>query len=357
MNKRAAATLLCMTLVFTAACQNKDISVSNSTEGSLITEESNSTEYSQESKTQETEASTQETLPEPDPPLILSGEAQDQITLEDYDYYEGDNYVLNFERGAVIYGDIALRIELVMADLEGYYGLSYGNEGYEAPSEWKTDYGFYALGRVNRDQSKIDIIICRDVGDGTIQWSTSNEVKLFDADLTPDAQSLGIVYHELTHLLRLRQSPSLGQVLEEGIAIHSADHFSRERGEPYWDMVQFIDTDTMHCMFDDSFILSDPEEAFREANTCDRSGDQIEYQYGIRFVTFLIEEYGPDIVSTLSENAAARTFTDTDNDTIIEIIKESTSDDVFERFAEWLPSGWADYSNGWASYMSGLGLL
>ena len=93
------------------------------------------------------------------------------------------------------------------------------------------------------------------------------------------------------------------------------------------------------------WTLYDPEQAFREANLAPRSAGQIEYQYGIRFVTFLMETYGPDVIQKLGESAAKRSFSEEDNDAIIEVIREATSEDVFEQFGNWVPNGWKKCSD------------
>ena len=349
MNKKVTALLLCMVMIMTSACQD----TGNETTSALETDPAETAETTSES----TEETTEETTAELTPGIELSGNPDDIIPIDQSTYYEGDNYILYFERGAEIHGDIAVQIESIMNDLESFYGMSFDFREYAEPVSWKTDYGFAHLGRVNEDCSKIDIIISKDYQDGRIEWSLPNVVMLFDTDLVPSVQDHGIVYHELTHILRTRQSPMLGKILEEGLACYSQDHFTRAGGESNWTMIQYVDSGNFSSSFDDSVIVNDPEGFFREANVGGRSGEQPEYHYGFRFVTFLIDTYGVGIVDTLNKNARGRDFSEEDNDTIIEIIKESTSDDVFERFATWLPDGWRNWSDSYISYMQSLGLL
>ena len=106
------------------------------------------------------------------------------------------------------------------------------------------------------------------------------------------------------------------------------------------EIMLFDEEDPFVSNYDETAILKDPEQAFREANLTPRSVEQIEYHYGIRFITFLTETYGSDVIRKLGEAASKRSFSEDDNDAIIEVIREATSEDVFEQFGKWLPKGW-----------------
>ena len=270
----------------------------------------------------------------------FSGNAADQVLMEDYGYLEGERYVLYLEKGTTLPGDLKNQMEEIMRMDEQILGLSFSVTDYAKNHHWREEFLGDAFQGIPASEDKVQIMIARDQGDGAIEWSDTNEIMLFDRDFDSKYNTDEVIFHELAHVLRLRQSPHLGQVLEEGIGCYAQYHGSILREKPCWSCLQFIRSETGESRFDDSVIIQDPEAVFREYNIADRSAAQPEYQYGFRFVSFLMEEYGDDILQRLSATATKYQFFETDNDKITEIIKEATSEDVFERFAKWLPEGW-----------------
>ena len=303
----------------------------------------------QEEQTVNTTASEAETETETQDTIVITEEPQ-----QDKGYIEGDNYIIYYGEGALRSDDDALNVEDIMGRLEDMYGMSYDFEGYECPTT-----GLKALlldgnyEDVNTDGEKMEIFVVKDQEDGSIENADSNEIVLFDYDLDEEGMYYGTAVHELTHLLRLRQSPCLGLVMEEGIALYSQDVVTRELGLPDWDMIQFIDSDTYLISYDDSVIVNDPEQAFRDASA---GTDQDNYQYGIRFVYYLVDRYGIGVIDDISATARNYDYSYDDPDTIIAIIKEATDDDVFTNFAQWLPENWTAYSDAYLEYMEPFGI-
>ena len=122
-----------------------------------------------------------------------------------------------------------------------------------------------------------------------------------------------------------------------------------------WDMIQYYDVDGYVVNFGTSEMKNDPEKVFREVNGAERSAEQPEYAYGIRFVHFLFETYGTDVVKKLSDAATKYSFNYDDTAMIIRVLKEATSDDVFTRFAKWLPDGWKNWCAEYKAYMKPYG--
>jgi hypothetical protein len=120
-------------------------------------------------------------------------------------------------------------------------------------------------------------------------------------------------------------------------------------------LIQYYDADGYIVNYDTSEMKKDPEKVFREVNGAPRSKEQPEYAYGIRFVHFLFETYGMDVVKKLSVAAAKYDFSYDDTAAIIRVLKEATSDDVFERFAQWLPDGWKNWCAEYKEYMKPYG--
>ena len=152
------------------------------------------------------------------------------------------------------------------------------------------------------------------------------------------------------------QSLQLGQIFEEGVGVYSEDRITRQMGYPNWDLIQYVNAHGYVEVYDASEIEKDAEKTFREVNVKPRSAEQAHYHYGIRHVTFLTETYGQDAVKKVSETARKYTFTPEDNDTIVKILKETFVEDVFTKFADWLPKGWEHWCDEYAEYMKAYGM-
>ena len=293
-----------------------------------------------------------------EPRITLSGNAADVVQVKENSYYEGDRYVLYFEKGTTIHGDMAKQIEKIMKDEEDLFGLKYEKTEYLASTSQK-DFRKEELGDsfagVNPEREKVDILIMDYKDDGAIEWSDVNTILLFDEDFEAETGGMRTVYHEMGHVLRLRQSPQLGSIIEEGIGNYSEDMLTRKNGIPDWSLMQYYEAGNTEALYDASAIEADPEKAFREINDASRSSTQPEYAYGFRFIHFLRETYGEDVVKKLSETAGRHGFEPKDTDAVIQILKETTSEDVFERFGKWLPEGWKKWCAGYREYMQPFG--
>ena len=335
----------------TTDASSGETTASVSTEAATETEEVPETE-----KATETQEQTQEPgVAAADVSALFTGNFDDFVHLDDYGYIEGDRYLIYLEKDVNVPGDLITRIEEIMALDEKVLGLSFDVSDYAEFSDWRHTYYGDVFDGLPEDNDRIHIMISKETGDGYIEWSDSDEIMLFDQDFDPQYSSGEVIYHELAHVLRLRQSPMLGQVLEEGIAIYAEYNVSMERNTPCWSCIQFVTDEYSTPIFDDSLIREDPEEAFREYNVADRSSGQPEYQLGIRLVSFLVDEYGEDIFAKLSQTAAKYDFEEKDNDKVIAILKEATSDDVFDRFKVWMDEGWKVVNDHIVEYLRGYG--
>ncbi|MBR0146208.1 MAG: hypothetical protein IJM25_06040 [Eubacterium sp.] len=366
--KKATILALALSLCLATACgsgeqettgtEAETVTTKATTEA--VTEAPATTEADTVPATEEmTEEVTEEQRPVPnEPQLSLSGKHEDVTEVKETSYYEGDRFILYFEKGAKVHGDIAEVIGKVIKEEEEVYGLSYADAAYlRANPEylWVLEEFGSDFNGLNNDSEKLNIMIMHYTDDGAIEWSDLNTILLFDEDFEAETNGMKTVYHEMAHLLRLRQSSNLGDILEEGIAIYAEDQLCRKNGIANWDLVQFYDIDGYQANYDASGIQQDPEKMFREINGAERSADQPAYAYGIRFLTFLHETYGADVVKKLTETASKYSFEYDNTDMIIKVLKEATSEDVFERFGKWLPEGWKAWCEGYKAYMKPFG--
>ena len=372
--KKLMPCILVLALSHTTACgsdttkRTDEQSTVTATAAEAITTEKLTTEaettantgYTAEPVTEEpAESVADEPKPVPnEPQLVLSGKHEDVTDVNEISYYEGGRYIIYFQKGTKIHGDIAALIEKVMKEEEDFCGLSYDDRTYlNANPEylWVLEEFGSDFNGLNNDNEKVNIMIVPYEGDGAIQWSDLNTILLFDEDFEEETNGLKTIYHEMAHLLRLRQSSNLGDILEEGIALYAEDNLCRKNNVADWDLVQFYDIDGYIPNYDASDIQNNPEKMFREINDADRSSEQPEYAYGIRFLYFLSETYGTDIIKKLTETAAKYDFEYNDTDMIIKVLKEASSEDVFELFGKWLPEGWKTWCEGYKAYMKPFG--
>ncbi len=337
--KKKIAVILAMTLVLCCSCNAKDTSIKIETTISTQAETS-AKETVSVPETKETEE-----------PSSIPGEKPhiDHGESENYTYHEGRNYFLYVEKGGKVDTGVYPILEQVMKEEEELFGLSYDMQGYEGPiGNFKSFFMGKELEGVNQDHSKMEILISVEQPDGTVEWSSSNELELFDGDLL-DKSTLNVAYHEFAHLLRQRQSPQLGRVLEEGIALYAERVLSEKAHVPDWSYIQYVDTSMV--FFDEDEMLRDPETAFIKTESEEHDGRQNEYQYGVRFMTFLIETYGIGIVKDLGEAAKLVENPYEDCEALVWIIKRCTSPEVFSDFAKWYKENWQKHCDAYYEYM------
>lgn len=356
-NKKLLALVMiaAMLLGAFAGCDSKKEKTETPEETTKAAETENENQAEAAEDEEETVVTTEETYPEPEEPVVtFSGDPDEMITITENSYYEGDLYYICFMEGCVVPGSTPETIELVINELEDLYGMPFEKNDLHQESDWRDSFCDGAFKYVNIDNSKVNIIVLPYPDDGSIEQSFGTEAVLFDCDLDLNGLAFAAVPHELAHVYRAKQSEGLGSIFEEGFAMYAEDQVSRRLGFANWDVVIYKTKGYFNTEYDDSGILADPEGEFIEVNDSPRDTEQANYQYGFRLIAFLMEEYGPDSIKKISENANNHTFEpgiDTNDELVIEIIKESTSDDVFERFAEWLPEGWDNYSEEYVTYM------
>lgn len=315
------------------------------------------TKQTADSTPNDTKSDTVASSPASTAPLLeFNGNADEIVTADKDSYYLGGKYVLYVEAGAKLPGNTPENLDRIMSELEELYKLSFKKTSYIEKEPWLNEYFGNTFNGINTDLDKINILIVRDNGDGAIQWSDKNTLMLFDDDFYFDNGTFDTVYHELAHILRLRQGPNLGQTFEEGIALYAQDRLARTENFPAWSMIQYVSIDGYEPRYDRSQILENPEEEFRRVTLEERSADQVHYHYGFRFITFLEEAYGPEIIDKICEISRKYDFSYDDVDMIIRVIKEAAGDDVFEKFAEWLPDGWYKWCRDYLDYMKQFGL-
>ena len=277
------------------------------------------------------------------PSITLSGDPEDVFTVEEHCFYEGDRYILYFQEGVKVRGDSAIRIEKVMQDLEDTFGMSYDYLENVSDSNWRYRYFDSAFEDVNENEDKVNILVTSYKNDGVIEWAGDNTAAFFEEDVL-DPANVGTLYHELAHVLQIRNSHELGQVFEEGFATYCEYYFTKKAGIPDWSIEVFARDPKCNMNYDESAILQDAEEAFIYETENESGVAQTQYQYGIRFVYFLVDTYGRDAIKKICDDSLTLEYGNDRTDMFVRIIKDGTSKDVFKEFGAWLPEGWAKFS-------------
>ena len=286
--------------------------------------------------------------------VVFSGDPDELVKFDKHTYFEGDDFYIFFQKDTEIPGDTALFVDQIMAELEEVEHMKYSDGEDDGDSYWRDYYFDGQFQGINEDCDKINIFVLNDPENGNIECATVNECILYDDDFTNtgDSGSEGTVYHELAHVLRLRQSPYLGDVMEEGVALYSEYELMKKHGYKDYSMIIYVD-DYANDKLLEKGILEKPERAYWDISYDDDNIEQLDYQYGFRFVCFLYEEYGDDVIKNIGEVASKTKYDDyeTDPSILIEIIKKGTSEDVFEKFGQWLPENWAEKSAECRKYL------
>ena len=275
--------------------------------------------------------------------IEVSGNPEDTFTTTKECYVESDQVVIYLPAGATINGDIVEVTEKVMSDLSETTGLNFNKnvepDGY---TDCKSEYYDEPLfEEINKDNSKINIFVTHDAY--PCVYENTAVVNVSDYDF--EYMSYQTLYHELTHVLHLRNGVDLGSVMDEGYATYLAYVCAMEHGIPAWDAIQYFQP------VEDKVtpIIAGGKDSFKyQMEVKDEN-----YHYGFRFVWYLTETYGEDIVYKLMVEAGRRNFSaaitvgqeektfNHNNELLKEIIISQTSETVFEDFASWNSANWS----------------
>ncbi len=293
--------------------------------------------------------------------ITLSGNANDKFIADKYCYAEGERVVIYFEKGIEVRGDAIKAAEQVMSELEGYTGLKFSKNYLSPGYDPNTIYDFRPemkiFKNVNSDFKKVNIYVV-ELGQ-SVAYSVNTGCVVESEDFDFDESSWQVLYHELSHVLHMKNGVTIGSTLNEGFAIYTKYETMKKGKKASWDTIQYFGNDKIGAD-----ILSKENAGFQYV--FDEKDPN--YQYGFRFVTFISETYGKDAIIKIINDATASGFNDATydmeketrfipetNEQMIKIIKRNTSDDVFVKFAEWVPVNWPKEEQEFWDYMKSIG--
>ena len=291
----------------------------------------------------------------------LSGSADDSFVAQEHCYAESERVVMYFHEGVTVKGDMLVITEKIMDDLSRASGMSF-EKSYEIKEQYDMMGEEFPSGYfdgVNDDEEKINVMIVN-MEDTRVPSALGDVAQLDPRAYDYEYSLYQDIYHELTHVMHMRNYEMMGTVINEGFATYMAERAMKEAKLPPWNSIQYYDP----YDYDDSVVLQGEEgfSLYYQPKTDN-------YQYGFRFVSFLYDEYGDDALPNIMKAAteqgfAGDTYSSTesklladDNEQIKGIIKENTSDDVFERFTKWYKSDWKRLYNEYNSYLRSIGAM
>ena len=291
--------------------------------------------------------------------ITLSGNADDKFIADEYCYAEGERVVIYFEEGVEVRGDMIKIAEQVMSELEDYTGLKYSRNfrGNRFFPIYFFEPEMKIFKNVNSDFKKVNIYVV-DLGK-SLAYANDKGCVVKSKDFDFDESSWRTLYHELSHVLHMKNGVTIGETLTEGFAVHTQYETMKKSKKASWNTVQYFENDKIGAD-----ILSKENAGFQYV--FDEKGPN--YQYGFRFVTFISETYGKDAIIKIINDATVSGFNDATydmeketrfipetNEQMIKIIKKNTSDDVFVKFAEWVPVNWPKEEQEFWDYMKSIG--
>ena len=117
-----AVALMCAAMMITASCSKPVEKETETSASAASTTVSETTSVPETSETSVTTQATETTSAPSEFKIGLSGKAADKTIVDKNSYYEGEDYVIYFEKDSTVYGDTASRIDSVMHDMEELYG-------------------------------------------------------------------------------------------------------------------------------------------------------------------------------------------------------------------------------------------
>ena len=216
---------------------------------------------------------------------------------------ERERFIIYIEEDVVYLKELPDFIEMAMNLMEEETGLSFYTEGY-AP-----------------EKLKINVV------KNSNPFATKSEITVEQMDMhIYDRGYAFVFFHELSHVLQMRNGETDSMVFMEGYA-----KFNETK---YTDMIlkpNIVRSFRLHSYFNrDDSVFRDPEQCFRSFK-----GHEA-YLYGVRIFTYIDEKYGYGKISEIIKIMGERYKEEgASTDQLVQIIKSVTSEEFFSEFRSW----------------------
>lgn len=263
-------------------------------------------------------------------PLILSGNADDVYITTQPEYVETDKVILFLDEGVKLYGNTMDLIEIIFELAEKETGFTLENDSEYAKMRSGGPGGLFGdevFVGVDPSDEKFHIYV--------VPYEKSSACAMYYSivvnpqDLEIEAGEGMAILHEYIHTLHQANGTSMDRTMDEGYATYMAGRIA-DRDEK---ILFNFDSKMNYSGYDNKITKENSEEEFKIIVYPDWE----EYKYGYRFMTFLFENYGENIFKDILEtanNVSENAFVSAAD--MAPIVKQHTSETVFEDFAVWL---------------------
>lgn len=264
-------------------------------------------------------------------PLVLSGDGADEYVTTKPEYIVAEDFILFLDKDMKVKGDVMEQIAQIFQMVEQETGLQFKNDSRFASYTGNDDQWLYdnAFAGVDPKREKFHIYAVADEKCSPCSLTKAIVINQMDLDIAA-GEGMAIV-HELVHSVHAANGVQMNSIMDEGYATYITGQIT----EKSKDIPFHFDADVNYGYYD---VVITPENAEDEfLKEYDDTWNY--YLYGYRFVTFLHETYGEDVFLNILSDAtgnAGEYDVMISNADVIPIIKENTSDAVFEEFAKWL---------------------
>lgn len=310
----------------------------------------------EETLTIENEISEEENKKYPEP-LELSGNPEDVVETDDYEYIIGEKCVIFVDKGCKIPGDLVVVIEDVMTALENETGMTFNNDGFynnEDSKDWIISYfGKDYWNGFSGGKEKINIILCNDnEHEGLVSCATDRTAVFINPDFKVHKYGIGPVAHELTHVLMDCNHDYYENKISEGFATYWQVNLIKAL--PQY-AIPTVDADEKYFGLYKENLNAQTAESLFLKDYSRMDGNQ-PYEYGFGLVTYLYETYSLDEVNgflnclderllNYKRQQADEKWTDEEFyenmmfmgslEFEAEVVKEYFGDDFFTKFGKW----------------------
>ncbi len=278
------------------------------------------------------------------PPMLqLSGNPEDEVMTEKYEYYEGDDYIVYFDKRVRVKGDFIKNLEIVMAEVEKQtgYRLDAENEYSNIKETGLRELYFQegAFEGIDPYHEKLAIYISHQ---GIYSGLTGNSYMVIDpTTMDFDKEEAGTIVYDLCLLAQSRNGAWLSTKAARGYGSYMAERVMNSLEQ--FDM-DFYRYNSHYMCLQEAIPASKAEKLYRsEYDIVNKESD-----YGFRFMHFIHEEYGEDVFHKFLDLVNSRNgnvYMPVSIDLEIECLKEVTEDSVFEKFGAWHKKNRGYYEN------------
>lgn len=293
-------------------------------------------------------------------PLVLSGNSEDVIVTDDYEYVIGEKCNLFIDKGCTISGDTLVIIENIMTELENESGLKFNNESVysQVPDDLGRNYFddeyWNDYNRYGKDNINIYLInISED--DNRISCANNRACVLMNDDYNFKEYGIGTAAHEIAHVLQGSNFESFDTKITEGFAVYWS--LKMIGAFPEYQLSEeslHADETEKYYYFGTSELNEDTAEELYMTEW-DRSEGNQPYEYGFGLMTYLYETYSLEKVNEffqiLSDRLMNERLKDPSGKQLWEVykfapdswsyeidgeeLKNFFGEDVFKAFGKW----------------------